>query len=494
MGVVTEPVLALSLLSLLLLAVLPSGCHGQKPGALTVKATDQPLSLSVSFQSSKTRDVAFSLTQTRFRLLVGKGRWLDSSDGSLVLSSFSFNEAAGHARFNWTAKGTSSPLWVTEAFFRPGGSQFVTFRQIFPSGLSQTGSGTPTDIVAAFPSWDVPAAAGARPEEIHNGDGRPLRASSSVLHWLTFYKTFAYPMTGVWDRKFVGNMPSGPQGGAPLILFDRDLHTVVLSPLDNFMVSVQSGQSAGVAGTNFACGLQGKVTEVPAGFSQATVLSAGSNAGGGVRDALISWGDILLARSGKARSSGSSDTIIENLGYWTDNGAFYYYTTEPNSTYAKTIVDAVAYETQTEKLPVRNVQLDSWWYYKREGKDGLIDWVSMPSVFPEGMTRVYQAIGKLPLTLHNRWFAVDNVYSRELSFPFTTEPDANCALPKTQALYDFIMSQAQSWGMEVSCLCPCALVMFMVAYPVSFGGVRTRLACDYLHADGVNAEQHQNCA
>ena len=60
-----------------------------------------------------------------------------------------------------------------------------------------------------------------------------------------------------------------------------------------------------------------------------------------------------------------SDHTVNYLGYWTDQGAYYYYNTEPNKTYGETMMDIYDnYSGGPQKLPIRHWNYDSWWYYK----------------------------------------------------------------------------------------------------------------------------------
>ena len=63
-----------------------------------------------------------------------------------------------------------------------------------------------------------------------------------------------------------------------------------------------------------------------------------------------------------------------------DNGAYYYYQTEPGQTYETTLIDVRHYADQAG-IPYRYVLLDSWWYYKGTGA-GVSRWDAMPSIFP----------------------------------------------------------------------------------------------------------------
>jgi len=62
------------------------------------------------------------------------------------------------------------------------------------------------------------------------------------------------------------------------------------------------------------------------------------------------------------------------------------------------------------------------------------------------MLAVNQAMGNLPLTLHNRYFGSDNQYIG-MGFPFIIEPP--WALPTSEGLYTYIMAKAKKWGLTV---------------------------------------------
>ena len=84
-----------------------------------------------------------------------------------------------------------------------------------------------------------------------------------------------------------------------------------------------TGQLAHAAIVNdtggIASGQNGMVTDVPAGFTYDTLVAGGA----GVNDTMMAWGDALLARTGKTRTTADADLIVSTLGYWTDNGAYY---------------------------------------------------------------------------------------------------------------------------------------------------------------------------
>jgi len=66
-----------------------------------------------------------------------------------------------------------------------------------------------------------------------------------------------------------------------------------------------------------AYGLQGSITEIPAGFTLSYIVSASSGAGVGVNEAFEEWGDKLLGTYGKSREVSYRDYSLNYLGYET---------------------------------------------------------------------------------------------------------------------------------------------------------------------------------
>ena len=50
--------------------------------------------------------------------------------------------------------------------------------------------------------------------------------------------------------------------------------------------------------------------------------------GQGVNATVERWGDLLRADHSRERADRYADRGLSHLGYWTDNGGFYYYETE----------------------------------------------------------------------------------------------------------------------------------------------------------------------
>lgn len=230
----------------------------------------------------------------------------------------------------------------------------------------------------------------------------------------------------------------------PLIVFDESHNTIVLSPFNDFMarlVRIAPLDEWGW-GEGIAVGISGEVKSIPQGHISRTILTFGQ----GVTDTMLKWGDGLLKWSGKQRPGLYQTPILKYLGYWTDNGAYYYYRTAPGMNYQETLLTVKEYH-KNESIPIGYYQLDSWWYPKGEtekSKDGVIEWVPWKSVFPDGIKYLQGKLGA-PLALHNRWFHQDTVYIQK--YPFWIEDKG--VHPKTKQFWLDLAKQAAGWGCEM---------------------------------------------
>ena len=202
---------------------------------------------------------------------------------------------------------------------------------------------------------------------------------------------------------------------SPWLLFDDQANALVISPADHFMIAAMQGDGTHEVGS----GLNPSLRDIPAGFTQSTLVACGK----GINRTWSLWGQAMLDRAGIHRPSNDADDVLKYLGYWTDNGANYYYNYDPAKGYAGTLKDLVAQDRQKE-IPIRYLQLDSWWYYKstmdadgRPGNakksdklpaaewnryGGLLEYRAHTNLFPEGLAAFQHAIN-LPLVTHNRW-------------------------------------------------------------------------------------------
>lgn len=201
----------------------------------------------------------------------------------------------------------------------------------------------------------------------------------------------------------------------PWMLFDDQANALLISPAAHFMVASMSGDGH----HEVASGFNPALRNLPAGFTQQTLVAIGK----GINQTWEAWGRALVDLQGAKRPAYDADVVLKYLGYWTDNGAAYYYNYDADKGYANTL-QALAEHYRQERIPLHYLQLDSWWYYKTttgaDGKPGkakkadklpagewnryggLLEYKAHPDLFPNGLDTFQKSLG-LPLITHNRW-------------------------------------------------------------------------------------------
>ena len=240
-------------------------------------------------------------------------------------------------------------------------------------------------------------------------------------------------------------LPHRPPTGWPLVLCAPDGRALLLAPLDAF-----HEQTVGLNGGTLRCGWHGDLDSVPAGFSTDLALLAGD----GPRDCLDRWGRLLLDRAGTTRPGRWPDALGSRPSYWTDNGAAYWYRTEPGHDVAGSIVAAVD-DLRERDVPIGAVQLDSWFYPHAELRPFDTDeWVVPPTamtaweerddVLPDGIATLRERLGNPPLVAHIRHLASDAPLAAEVP----VFVDGDYAAPATPEAYERWLDQCLSWGVE----------------------------------------------
>lgn len=239
---------------------------------------------------------------------------------------------------------------------------------------------------------------------------------------------------------------------APRVFFDDDLNTFLISAMDEYVIHLSK-----VDGNKITCGLEGEIEVVEPGFSSNYLLLFGS----GINDTLEIMGDIQRKYHGKDRKSMYMDVVDGYLGYWTDNGAYYYYRPIKNMKLSETLVKVNEHAEEID-LPLKYFDLDSWWYkkeveeWKRKALGnvgrilggglygGTIEWTPDPTTMHCDVSELSETLNA-PIIAHNRWYSAET--TRNKDFDFHIEKDKAVCIDRD--FWDLIMKNCEKWNIQV---------------------------------------------
>jgi hypothetical protein len=240
-------------------------------------------------------------------------------------------------------------------------------------------------------------------------------------------------------------LPHRPPTGWPLLLSAPDGRTLLLAPLDAF-----HDQTVGLNGGTVRAGWHGDLDSVPVGFATDLAVIAADDP----RACLDSWGKLLLDRAGTVRPGRWPDALGSRPSYWTDNGAAYWYRTEPGLDVATSVVNAVG-DLRDRGVPIGAVQLDSWFYPHVELRpfntdewvvppSAMVAWEERPDVLPDGLAHLRHRLGDPPLVAHIRHLSSTAPIAAEVP----VYVDGPYAAPATPEAYERWLDQCLTWGVE----------------------------------------------
>jgi hypothetical protein len=301
-------------------------------------------------------------------------------------------------------------------------------------GLASGHFGTPS---VAWP-WLLPARR------------RPGGVPEGTRGYAHQYTEFAFPTFSDASLANFLLFPHRPRVVTPLWLNAPDGRSLMLAPLADFhdqVIAVPPGPEHAALGVR--CGWHGDLEGVPAGFATELAVWAGP----GPRRVLEEWAACLRRRFGTRRLSRYADQSVARLSYWTDNGAAYWYRTEPGHDVAATL-EATARELRAAGLPVCAFELDSWFYphevprpVNPQGQvhvppSGALLWEAREDVLPAGIEDLRRRLGDPPLVAHARHFSSRSPYWDETPAWI----DGDRAHPIDPAFFERLLHQAAQWG------------------------------------------------
>ena len=287
--------------------------------------------------------------------------WLNASDGSLRLSSSSLWSGEDvWGSFNatsllWASASEPTTVLFETSFLVFADAPAVIFRATYPSGTMQRrGRGAPVPSVADSDGLAAEFPAFAMDGGLSHGGAASGSTPLGFLQWagtMLNMKNDLGPYAGPWVRETP--VALGLESG-PALLFDVNASTsLVLSPASEFM-SISAARS--LDNDSLAWGPLGSAEVIPALFTYDCVAWFGP----GINANMMAWGSALLARYEKPHGLSKHDFTNTHLGYNTDNGAYYYYSTGAYANYSVALA-AVNEYALAQGIPYRHILLDSWW-------------------------------------------------------------------------------------------------------------------------------------
>ncbi len=290
---------------------------------------------------------------------------------------------------NCTLKVEESDLHNTEVVIED--LNFILFTLEFPDGLASCSTGDFNTLSVNFPCFNN---------------------ESSNQRMLTFKNSMFSPPSR-----------SATVTDAPRIFFDNDCNTFTLSSADEFLIHLSS-----VNDSHIACGLNGEIENIENNYCSHYLLLFDR----GINSSCQNLGDLLRSFHGKKRKSMYMDMATSYIGYWTDNGSYYYYNPIKGKKLSETLLEVKKHIKEID-LPIQYYDLDSWWYIKSVSSakrkllgnfgrivgGGLYGGAIKYEIDPYYMhvdVDVLSRILEKPLVAHHRWIDSETPYKRKFNF------------------------------------------------------------------------------
>ena len=266
------------------------------------------------------------------------------------------------------------------------------------------------------------------------------------------FTQFAMPVRGSDTTPFDWNPAPNlhsPPAVVPLLARREDGTVLLAAPVDGWHEQIIAVIQDADGVTELRWGWHGDLDEVPAGFRTTLGLYHGTSAA----DVVGRWGEEIRAAAGSRPLDRFTDPVVTHLSYWTDNGAAYWYRTEPGMDLPSTLEAKLA-ELDDLGVGIGAVELDSWFYPHEISRPvteigylesvpptGMLEWTPRPDVLPDGVAALRRRLGDRPLVLHSRHISPSSPYVD----PETWWIDL-CAHPADQGFFRRWFDDARAWG------------------------------------------------
>ena len=188
---------------------------------------------------------------------------------------------------------------------------------------------------------------------------------------------------------------------APIVLYD-DKAALAVGPGNFFLTSPLVRMNDGIGR-----GVHGAVDRLSVGTHLETVFAVGED----VPDALMRFGDYLLARGGKSRPRPDEHSLFSRLGWWNAYGGYY---TEPIRKLDADGLSTVVTELRNQHIPVGYLGLDLWYPYDRIGQ--ALKYVPDPTKYPHGIREIARTAA-VSTVLHLSALSPKNEYGADGADP-----------------------------------------------------------------------------
>ncbi len=199
-------------------------------------------------------------------------------------------------------------------------------------------------------------------------------------------------------------------------------------------------------------GWHGDLDEIDAGHTTSIVVYRDDS----VTAVLDRWGADLAPTP---RRPLAANPALGRLAYWTDNGAAYWYRTEPGRTIAESVVDVVT-DLRERNVPTGAVELDSWFYPHETPRaiaeigypddvppSGAMTWTPRRGAYPvsaaDGVRWLADELDDPPLILHARHISTSSPYIDDAADWWVGEL---AAAPVDPTFFRRWFDDAQRWG------------------------------------------------
>jgi len=214
------------------------------------------------------------------------------------------------------------------------------------------------------------------------------------------------------------------QTATPWVFFNRQLQTCIFAPASEIMVS-KLYRSRYVLADGFNPGTTGLALKQ----SHQTILIFGN----GIRHTIAVWGKTFRELHHRPATPQDASPVLRDFGYWTDNGAHYFYNYNEKYGYTGTLLRMAA-QFRHDHIHLGYMELDSWWYQKSlhffnghplgpmnrnlpvnnrwNHFGGIWRYEASRQLFPHGLDAFHHQLG-LPLVVHTRWIARHSPYHKQ---------------------------------------------------------------------------------